>query len=401
MTNTLKSLKTGGSITALLLVGSLNMGNQSCATPPPTEGARILKMDTTIGEVNAQKITMPSGEIVDFPYIANALFYGEVLNSDHMTVASPLPVVPPKAVSSAAVNSNLDKQVAVLRSYGLVSAQFVSEVPMEHYSGIHMMDAASPASPTDITCTYSTPEFSVGGDVLDFTASAGGGLDIGFGKAPSTTGTIGINYSQTALSLRLRLDRPLTQLPLQIGDATSYQKSISANLGFGQLGLNFFFTSAISDAIRTAMDSALSNIITAYATARNTDWNQDWESRVVYCQNCDNDTHIAIRGGAQNGIKVGDTFSISNLNYQWVGSPCSSRLVSSIPDNPSIPTAKGVVQYVDDNFSVLGNMTYSGDSKIRVGAKVSLSSFVTLALALERDDMADEVRAMAKRLLGV
>lgn len=378
MTNAIKSIKTGGSIAALVLVGSLNMGNQSC-TPPVTSGARILKMDTTVGEVNAQKVTMPSGEVVDFPYIANALFYGEVLNSDHMTIASPLPVVtPPSAVrSQAMVNSNVDKRVAVLRSYGLVSAAYVSEVPMRDYSGVHMMDANSPASPSNITCTYSTPEFSVGGDILDFTASAGGGLDIGFGKAPAATGTVGINYSRTALSLRLRLDRPLTQLPLQIGDATSYQQSVSATLGYGQLGLNFFFTSAISDAIRTAMDSALSNIITAYAAARNTDWNQDWESRVVYCQNCDNDTHIAIRGGAQNGIRVGDTFSISNLNYQWIGSPCSSRLVSSIPDNPTLPTATGVVQYVDDNFSVLGNMTYSGNSKIRVGARVSLVSFVT------------------------
>ncbi len=378
MNNTLKSIKSGGAISALLVVASLNMGNQSCATPPPVAGGRILKMDTTVGEVQAQKVTMPSGEIVDFPYIANALFYGEVINSDHMTIATPLPVVAPPSVASPHVTSGVaaQKQIAVLRSYGLVSAQYVSEVPMQNYSGVHMMDTASPASPGNITCTYSTPEFSIGGDILDFSASAGGGLDIGFGKTPTSQGSIGVDYSQTTLSLRLRLDRPLTQLPLQIGDAKSYQTSISAKLGYGQLGLNFFFKSAISDAIRSAMDSAISNIVANYTAARNPDWNQDWESRVVYCQNCDNDTHIAIRGGAQNGVKLGDTFSISNLNYQWIGSPCSSRLVSSIPDNPTIPTAMGVVEYVDDNFSVLGSMKYSGNSKIRVGARVSLVSFV-------------------------
>lgn len=383
MKNTKNSIKTGGAITALLVVGSLNMGNQSCAKPIATgTAARILKMDTSVGEVNAKKITMPSGEIVDFPYIANALFYGEVMNSDHMAIATPLPVVTPPAAGAAAshflTSKTEQKQIATLKSYGLVSAQYVSEVPIKNFNGVHMMDAASPASPSDITCTFSTPEFSVGGDILDFTASAGGGLDIGFGKTPTSQGTIGVNYSQTALSIRLQLDRPLTQLPLQIGDATSYQKSVKANLGYGQLGLNFFFTSAISDAIKSAMDSALSNIIANYANARNTDWNKDWESRVVYCQNCDNDTHIAIRGGAQNGIKLGDTFAISNMNYQWVGSPCSSRLVSSIPDDPTVPTATGVVEYVDDNFSVLGNMTYSGNSIIRVGAKVSLSSFVAV-----------------------
>lgn len=378
MKNTIKSIKAGGALTALLVVGTLNMGNQSCSTPPPVSNGRILKMDTTIGEVHAQKITMPSGEIVDFPYIANALFYGEVINSDHMTVAAPLPVIasPGQSAPRVAITASAQKQIDVLQSYGLVSAEYVSEVPMKNYRGVHMLDAASPASPGSINCTYSTPEFSIGGDVLDFTASAGGGLDIGFGKTPGNQGSIGINYSQTTLSLRLRLDRPLTQLPLPIGDATSYQKSISASLGYGQLGLNFFFKSAISDAIRSAMDSAISSIVTKYTNARNPDWNQDWESRVVYCQNCDNDTHIAIRGGAQNGVKLGDTFSISNLNYQWIGSPCSSRLVSSIPDNPSIPTAMGVVEYVDDNFSVLGGMKYSGNSKIRVGARVSLMSFV-------------------------
>ncbi len=378
MKNTIKSIKTGGVIAALFMVGTLNMGNQSCTPKPEGPTGRILKMDTTVGEIQARKVTMPSGEIVDFPYIANALFYGEVINSNHMTIATPLPSVPPKsaAVAHAMVSSSEQKKIDVLRSYGLVSANFISEVPIKNYHGVHMMDATSPVSPGNITCTYTTSEFSIGGDILDFSASAGGGLDIGFGKTPSTQGSIGVNYTQTALSLRLRLDRPLTQLPLQIGDAKSYQKSMSATLGYGQLGLNFFFKSAISDTIREAMSSAISDIVKNYTAARNPDWNQDWESRVVYCQNCDNDTHIAIRGGAQNGIKLGDNFTISNLNYQWVGSPCSSRLVSSIPDNPSIPTAMGVVEYVDDNFSVLGGMKYSGNSKIRVGARVSLASFV-------------------------
>ena len=227
MKNTKNSIKTGGAITALLVVGSLNMGNQGCTPPVTASGARVLKMDTTVGEINAQKVTMPSGEVVDFPYISNALFYGEVLNSDHMTIASPLPVVAPPAstVAHAVVSQSEAKKIEVLRSYGLVSAQYVSEVPMKNFRGVHMMDASSPASPNDITCTYSTPEFSVGGDVLDFTASAGGGLDIGFGKSPASQGTVGVNYSQTALSLRLRLDRPLTQLPLEIGDKKSYQKS--------------------------------------------------------------------------------------------------------------------------------------------------------------------------------
>jgi len=376
-----KSIKTGGAITALLVVGGLNMGNQGCTTTPPVSDARVLKMGTTVGQIQAQNVTLPSGEVVDFPYVANALFYNEVIASANMAVATPLPVITPPAAATTSVAttpSTADqKRIEVLKSYGLVSAEYISEVPMKNFNGVHMMDASSPVVPANITCTYATPEFSIGGNVVDFSATAGGGLDIGFGTTPSSMGNVGVTYSQTALSLALQLDRPLTQLPLQVGDATSYQQSISANLSVGEIGLNFFFTSAISDAIKSAMDSAISSIITAYTAARNPDWNQDWSSKVVYCQNCDNDTHIAIRGGAQNGIKVGDTFAISNLNYQWVGAPCSSALVSSIPDNPTVPTATGVVQYVDDNFSVLGNMVYSGNSIIRVGANVTLVSFVT------------------------
>ena len=374
-------------VTALFAVAGLNMGNQGC-TPPATTGpmARILKMDTSVGVVAAQKVTLPSGEIVDFPYVANALFYGEVMNSDHMTIASALPNVPPSGVSSQSVQvatSAADAgKIAVLRHYGLVNAEYVSELPVQNARGMTAQSlSALSGAPVDLKCTYETPEFSMGGAVTDFSASAGGGLDIGFGKSPAQMGNIGVTYSQTKLDLRLQLNRPLTQLPLEIGDAKSYQKSVSAQLGIGQIGLNFFFKSAISDAIKQAMDSALSDIIGKYTAARNPEWNKNWESRVVYCQQCDKDTHIAIRGGAQNGVKLNDSFSISNLNYQWEdeSAPCRSRLVSSIPDDPSVPTATGITEYVDDNFSVLKITKYSGNSKIRVGARVQLDSFAPAA----------------------
>ncbi len=366
-------------IAALAALGGLNMGNQGCTPTPAGPASRILKMDTTVGVVKAEKVTLPSGEVVDFPYVVNALFYGEVINSDHMTIAAALPNVAPSAVSANAVTTSSDSpQVKVLKHYRLVSGEYISELPMKNAHGMTAQSlSALTGSPVDLKCTYETPEFSIGGDVIDFTASAGGGLDIGFGKTPGQMGNVGVDYSQTKLDLRLRLDRPLTQLPLEIGDGKSYQKTISAHLGYGQIGLNFFFKSAVSDAIRSAMDSAISDIVTKFTANRNADWNQDWESRVAYLPQVDGDTHIAIRSGAQNGVKLDDTFNISNLNYQWADSsaPCKSRLVSSIPDDPSTPTAQAVVEYVDDNYSVLRVTKYAGNGKIRVGARVTLNSF--------------------------
>lgn len=367
-------------IAALVAVGGLNMGNQGCTPQAAGTPGRILKMDTTVGLVKAEKITLPSGEVVDFPYVVNALFYGQVINSDHMTIAAALPNVAPTAtgVSTKAVDSD-SPQVKVLKHYGLVSAEYVSELPVKNAHGLSAMSVSG--VPANLKCTYQTPEFTIGGDVIDFTASAGGGLDIGIGKTPGQMGTIGVDYTQTKLDLRLRLDRPLTQLPLEIGDGKSYQRAVSAHLGYGQIGLNFFFKSAISDAIKSAMDSAISDMVNKYKSNRNPDWNKNWESRVAYLPQIDNDSHIAIRSGAQNGVKLDDTFAISNLNYMWedMSAPCQSRLVSSIPDDPSAPTAHGIVEYVDDNYSVLKITKYSGNSKVRVGARVSLESFAPVA----------------------
>lgn len=365
----------------LLLIAGLNMGNQSCnkpkaAAPPP----RVLKMDTSVGVIQAKTITLPTGEVVDFPYVANALFYGQVMLNNHMSIATPLPSVAPASLSTAANTYTAEelKKVNTLRKYGLVSAEYVSKFPSLMNSEIQVASVED----SDLKCTYQTPEFSVAGQIEDFTGTAGGGFDFGFGNNPTSMGNIGVNYSKARLDMRLRLDRPLTQLPLEIGDARSYQKSVSAKLGYGMIGINFFFQTAMSDVIKEGMDAALSAIIDQYTKNRNSDWNTNWESRVVYCQQCDNDTHIAFRGGAQNGIKNGDKFKIFNLNYQWANgdaSACKSRLISSIPDNPTIPTAYGTVEYVDDNFSVLRIDKYTGKSIIRVGARVSLDSFVVEA----------------------
>ena len=354
-----KYLRTSGVISSLIILGLLNMGNQSCANPNQT-GVRALKMDAGVGKLAAQKITMPSGETVDFPYVINGLFYEELMNSDYLTISGGLPQVTPQSSQMDLVTEN--SSVTALRKYGLISAEFA---------------ATADEGSQNLACTYNTPELAVSGQVTDFSASAGGGLDIGYGKNPTSGGTIDITYTETRLQLSLELDRPLYKDVLLYGDGESSQKSISAKLGSGIVGFNFFLQTSIADVIKNSIDSAILNIVKKYALKNDSDWNKDWESKVAYCQNCDGDTHIGIRGGTQNGIKKGDKFKISNVTYQWEdnNSPCQSQLIASLPDDLNLPTAYGTVAYVEDHFSILEITKYNGTSKIRLGAKVQLESF--------------------------
>ena len=382
----------------LMMIAGLSMGNEGCEEKP--ESARVLKMDIEIGALTGRMVKLPNGESVDFPYVANSLFYRQVINHDHFVIGNPVPsslgllstggsfktMKADDAASGEAAPSGLvsGKDVSVLDRYGLLKSTRIEGASLLTGAIKESEVVEGKASASAVTklpaCLYDLPQALLGGEVISFEATGGGGIGIGYNAGGDIAGNVGgrINFEQSRLEIGLRTDDPLSQQAITIGDGVAHQSRVALGIDFVPgvpVGLNFFFNTPITDVIRKAMDVGLDSIVDRYKVllSVNRDWNEVWESRVIYDPEIvNNDTHIAFRGGYRAGIQVGDTFNVTNLHYAWEGAACYTRLKYKIPQTIK-PIAEATVVSVGDNVSV-AVVKYLGDieQNIQPGAQIKV-----------------------------
>lgn len=378
-------------------VGLLSMGNQSCEK---AQTNRVLKMDIEISSLKARPVRMPTGETIDFPYVANSLFYRQVMDHDHFVIINPIPSIntytangfkiqksqPGSKTARAEDGMVSEKDVNVLKKYGFLDKML---------SGASSKTANAMETSSSLpACLYDLPQALLGGEVISFEATWGVGLGVGYGAGGDLKSNVGgkVQFDQSRLEIGLRTDDPLSQQVIAIGDGVSNQSKVNFGLDFGSgipIGLNFFFNTPITDVIRSAMTKGLDKIVEKYTSmlSNNKDWNEVWESRVIDDPILVNgDTHIAFRAGYLAGVKEGDTFSITNMQYRWEGAACYTRLKYKIPLT-TLPIATAKVVSVGDNVSV-AKVDYLQEQRILPGAQVKL-------LALKQPDKAKAASASA------
>lgn len=368
-------------MTLIASIGFLSMGNQSCQKDPTA--ARQLKMDVEISRLAARQVTMPTGEVVDFPYIANALFYQQVINHDYFVLINPIPSpvtgygAPASKTSSALIKKSFTATADedVLSQYGFFGNQS-SAVQKADLQSFKLGDASEPLP----TCLYDLPQAMLSGEVISFEANWGVGLGLGYNTNGSLAGNAGgsVQFQQAKLELGLRTDNPLSQQVIAIGDGVSHQSKVNFGLNFLAglpIGLNFFYNTPITDVIRSAMNEALDKLVAKYESMFSTtnSWSDVWESRVIDDPVLVNgDTHIAIRSGYRAGVKVGDTFEIRNMYTKWEGAACYTRLKYQIPLTQQA-IAEATVVAVGDNVSV-ALVKNLADDRVLPGAQVKIKS---------------------------
>lgn len=388
------------SMIPIFVIAGLSMGNEGCEEQQ--DKPRVLKMDIEIGSLKGRVVRLPNGESVDFPYVANSLFYRQVINHDHFVIGNPVPTSlmlasqggqfktqgVTDASSAEAAPSGLvsGRDVAVLENYGLLrqtrlEGQSLMQGRTSEREVVEGKASASQVSKLP-ACLYDLPQSLLGGEVISFQMTGGGGIGIGYGPGGDLPGSAAgrINFQSSKLELGLRTDDPLTQQAIAIGDGIARQSQVQFGLDFVPgvpVGISFFYNTPITDVIRNAMDDGLNQIVDRYKNllSTNKDWNEVWESRVIYDPEIvNNDTHIAFRGGYRAGVKIGDTFQVTNLHYAWEGAACYTRLKYKIPLTVT-PTAEATVVSVGDNVSV-AVVKYLTEQKIQPGAQVKVLKLV-------------------------
>ena len=391
---------------ALLGIAGLSMGNQGCEQEAKKD--RILKMEVEIASLKARQVRTPTGEVIDFPYVVNSLFYRQVINHDHFVIMNPVPSAlslaeagqqmkagaPPASVAEVRVSTTSDtsssaeaqselsgKDLSLLNRFKFLrqARQDAAAVMSGQLTDESVMLGKSTAQNKQPLpgCLYEMPQAFMGGEVISFEATWGAGIGIGYRPGGDLAGGVGgrVNFEQSKLELGLRTDDPLTQQPVAIGDGVANQSRTAFGIDFVPgvpVGLNFFFNTPISDVIRTAMTRGLDQMADRYKSllSANRDWNEVWESRVLYDPELVNgDTHIAFRGGYRHGVMVGDTFTATNMAYRWEGAPCYTRLKYKIPSTTT-PVAELEVVSVGDNVSVAVVKKYLIEQVLQPGAQI-------------------------------
>jgi hypothetical protein len=399
-------------LTSISALGFLSMGNQSCEQAP---AARVLKMEIDVGNVEARVIRLPNGEVVDFPFIANSLFYRQVMNQGHFNIANNIPTVPGTAPGAKALTA-ASSQAGKLRAqrfdilgtsasnYSLSDEQILARFGLKRPAPTSdsSLNLTSPGSVSakatgaadDVSCLLDAPQAVVKGEVVSFAATWGVGVGVGYGRGgialPIGNVSGSVDFSQSELELGLRADDPLTGRTDVISEGISQKSDIKLAVDFSAglpIGLNFFYKDTIASVIRAAYDKALAQMVKDFARIKGSDlpnedgWNQSWSSKVINDPAlANNDTHVAFRGGLRSGIKAGDEFAIYPMRYSWKGAACQSKLDYQIPSSTT-PTVTVRVIAVGDMVTVGQVVKSQTSSAIRPGDQVKLVRFAPLAAA--------------------
>lgn len=387
MNHSIKQIKM---VTLVTLLAGLSMGNESCQKA----SGRVLKMDVELGRVAAQPVVMPTGERIDFGYVANALFYQQVMANTHFVISNPIPT-PTSTLAVATTTSLTGKLTQKLVSSIGFSKLTNDQKLMEDYGfadAVRMRSSVNSAANKSLmakteaaddempACLYNLPQAKLAGEVVSFEANFGAGLSLGYGAngaIPSPAGVGGtLNFTSARLQMGLRAVDPMNDLLIASAKGVSTQSNVKFGLSIvsALLGFDFFFKTPIATVVSSGFDKALAAMVTDYSAANSStgSWGDAWESRVVYDKEVTNgDTQIMIRGGTRYGLQRGDTFTVTNMHYSWTGAPCESPLRYRVPMTAT-PVANIEIIAVGDNVSVARVSQYLMDERIKPGAQVKL-----------------------------
>jgi hypothetical protein len=382
------SLKQVKTVVLLTMLAGLSMGNESCQKA----NDRVLKMDVDLGTIGAQAVLMPSGEKIDFGYVANSLFYQSVMANDHFVISNAIPT--PKStlvnnmaaskatlaqkITSGLLGSGLSNDEKVLQQYGFLGQLQSKAVNL---ANITAKAGSFNGNASDMpACLYDLPQAKLAGEVVSFETTFGAGLSIGYGTggALSSTATVGgtANFTSTRLQMGLRAVDPLNNLLMASATGVSSQSDVKfgVNLAAALLGLDFFYKTPIASVVTSAIDKSLSTVVSDLIKQKSLtgSWGDTWESRVVYDPEVANgDTQIIMRGGSRYGMMVGDQFTVTNMRYKWAADPCTSALQYKVPMSAT-PVANVTVIAVGDNVAVAKVDQYLIEDRILPGAQVKL-----------------------------
>lgn len=371
--------------------------------PAHAATARYIKMRAHVGNIKAKPVTLPSGEVVDFPYVANALFYSQVFAHGYFEQSNFLEEVleetekPGTVIGGELSNKTLattesSDDVALLKQYGMGLKPTSEYAQALGAMGQQKTGEEEASNPFKVPrCQYNQPPVKLRGQVVAYEASFGGGITVGYNgdtthKAPGIGGSLNLKSNRLDMQFdaidplfsRTNQDALIASVPVK---KSTYDISGAIQFVVGiPIGINFFFKSSIVSTIRSAMTNGLDTVLAellkqngVWDTKKKGSWKDIWESRVIDSPLVDNDDYVAIAGGKRAYVQVGDQFRIKNMFWDWAGKPCESRLGPNTMASAFFGEAIGTVIEVGNYVSIVKIQPINGNEKAIIpGAYVTI-----------------------------
>lgn len=349
----------------ILLIG-ISIGVSACEDEKPKE--RYLRLPADIRPVKAQVVKLPDGKTIDFPYVANALFYYSVMLDPHFLIDKPI------TVGTEDDNNFLSKAIAAEETdeERLVRWGFRRSVTGEF--GVHQKSFQAEEE-NRLQCLAHKAEIKLAANVIAFELIGSGGIHGGYPGVP-VGGSL--NFSRSELSVTLGSEDPLTGRPITIDAGKSYEDKLKGEVEYmGMVGLDFFFKTSLFKVVAGSFKDALKNLVESHMEQMDADsWTEVWQSKIIFDPVISNgDTHLAMRGGSRANVRVGDTFEVYNMHYKWMGEECNSQLDYAMPD-PSFPVAEMRVIEVGKDVSKALVLSTSKDYRVTTGAIIKIKKLV-------------------------
>lgn len=394
-------LKNNNQKIAAVLAATLVM---QLSLPAQAATARYIKMRAHVGNIKAKPVTLPTGEVVDFPYVANALFYSQVFAHGYFEQSNFLEEVleetekPPVLVggelsTKPLMTTESTDDVALLKQYGMgLKPSSEYSQAMGSLGQLKTGEEEQPSNPFKVPrCQYNQPPVKLRGQVVAYEANFGGGITVGYDgdkthPSPGIGGSLSLKSNRLDMQFdaidplfsRTNQDALIASVPVK-KNTYDITGSIKFTLGI-PIGIDFFFKTSMVNTIRSAMTKGLDTVIAellkqvgVWDKKTTGSWKDIWESRVIDSPLVDNDDYVAIAGGKRAYVQVGDQFHIKNMFWDWAGKPCESRLGPNTMASAFFGEAIGTVIEVGNYVSIVKIQPINGHEKaIKPGAYVTI-----------------------------
>lgn len=351
----------------LSLLSIFIMGASDCQGEDPKE--RYLRLSVDVKPVAAQVVKLPDGRTIDFPFVANALFYYTVMKDPHFIIDRPIltnyPSAPGAGGSFKLTEATDDD---MLDRWGFARHQYDDEDPDKK-------SFSKTAMPENPACIHYAPALNLFANVVAFELVGSGGIHGGYPGVP-VGGSLKFDKSQ--LSVTLQSEDPLSGKPIAIDAGRASEWKMSASIDYlSMIGLDFFFKTPIFKVVNSAFQDSVNHLVDVHMKRMNVkNWVNAWESKIIFDPVISNgDTHLAMRGGWRANVRVGDTFAVYNMHYKWVDDKVCEGLDYAIP-NPAEPVAEIRIVEAGQDVSIGLVTSASKDYRVDAGAITKVKALV-------------------------
>lgn len=250
------------------------------------------------------------------------------------------------------------------------------------FSDAESYDSLAVDTGDELSCLATAADYELETEIVSFEISGGASASAGFSFSGLLSAIgLGVSYSTGTLTVEAHLSEPLARTAALVdasGASTLKKFSFDSSVSVWLAALSF--STYTQTPIATLTKTALQNAMAATVKSLRGSGGVEGEWTTVASRLLE-DGGLLVPVGANAGLKVGDRFNVTNVDYEWEddSAPCSSALLMA-RRLTSKPIAVATVQQISTGSA------YLTVSDLATGAEIKPYAVLTVSSLAAADD---------------